>query len=148
MYALLLNERSRLVLQVERYQGSGDDTSLNGVRLLCQSGTLPYQKTHVESSTGPWGEWTPYRSCSVGRLKAFQLRVEGHQGGGDDTAANNVRFRCSFGQVLEGDGMGWGSWGQWSEECGQGVCGIQTRLESSQGNGDDTALNDMVLLCC
>ncbi|KAL0163464.1 hypothetical protein M9458_042860, partial [Cirrhinus mrigala] len=47
--------------------------------------------------------------------------------------------------VLTGDGTHWGDWGDWSQTCvGKGICGIKTRVEEPQGNGDDTALNDAI----
>ncbi|XP_028818387.1 vitelline membrane outer layer protein 1-like [Denticeps clupeoides] len=131
-------------VKVERAQGGGDDTALNGVRLYCSGRPQVY----VESTVAPWGHWTSDKICSSGKLTAFQLRVEAKQGDGDDTAANNVRFRCSNGEVMEGDGTSWGSWGLWSTECEKGVCGIQTMVEPEQGTGDDTALNDLMLNCC
>ena len=44
----------------------------------------------------------------------------------------------------------WGDFGDWSESCQQdsAVCGIQVKLEGSQGDRDDTSLNDIKLFCC
>ncbi|KAK9954915.1 hypothetical protein ABG768_014829 [Culter alburnus] len=128
-----------------------DDTSLNGIRLHC---VYPSKGSHelyatIESDVGNWGEWTDIKWCPSGFLKAFQLRVEPSQGNGDDTAANNIRFSCSDGVVLKGDGTAWGDWGDWSSACGgKGICGIKTRVEGPQGSGDDTALNDAQMYCC
>ena len=46
--------------------------------------------------------------------------------------------------------MKFGDWGSWSGQCGAGeaVCGVATRVEGVQGDGDDTALNDLTLTCC
>ncbi len=46
-----------------------------------------------------------------------------------------------------------GGWGTWKPDyimCPEGsyVCGLQTRFEGSQGNGDDTALNGIRMKCC
>ena len=79
------------------------------------------------------------------------------QGTGDDTAANNMKVRCrSFYGYKEherymGNGNdGWGSYGHWSKSCAANtaVCGIRTSIETPQGRGDDTALNDVELYCC
>lgn len=47
------------------------------------------------------------------------------------------------------DGL-WGTWGASSESCpiGSAICGIQVKMESYQGKGDDTALNDLKFFCC
>lgn len=140
-------------LKVERSVGHGDDTALNGIRLHCvdrskeSSGSHDY--TSIESDVGNWGEWTDIKWCSSGYLTSFQLKVEPSQGDGDDTAANNIKFTCSGGYYLEGDGTDWGNWGHWSPTCtGRGICGIKTRIEPSQGRGDDTSLNDVRMFCC
>lgn len=98
-----------------------------------------------------WGLWSGRVTClNNGFLTAFQLRVEPSRGGDeDDTAANNVNFRCNTEEELLGNGMGFGSWGEWSGTCPNGICGIETKVEPDQGdNNDDTALNDVRFLCC
>ncbi|KAM9450370.1 vitelline membrane outer layer protein 1-like [Clarias gariepinus] len=137
-------------LKVERAIGDGDDTALNGIALRCSMpayGTQSYST--VQSDVGSWGTWTQNIWCSSGVLNAFQLRVEGPQGRGDDTAANNIRFSCSSGEIRTGDGMYWGEWGEWSPQCVKtAICGIQTKVEIPQGSGDDTSLNDVRFFCC
>ncbi|OBS59780.1 hypothetical protein A6R68_09094, partial [Neotoma lepida] len=73
---------------------------------------------------------------------AFSLRVEPFSFPGDNTAVNNVRFRCSDGVELEGPGLSWGDYGDWSNSCAKGVCGLQTKIQKPRGPRDDTALND------
>ncbi|XP_067232582.1 vitelline membrane outer layer protein 1-like [Chanodichthys erythropterus] len=143
-------------LKVE-YLSSGiwdDNTALNGIRLHCVSSESSSLNPHehyysIQSDVGSWGQWTDIKWCPSGFLKAFQLRVEPSQGVDDDTAVNNIRFRCSDGSYLMGGGTSWGSWGDWSEMCERrGICSIVTRVEEPQGWGDDTALNDVKMECC
>ncbi|XP_072515600.1 vitelline membrane outer layer protein 1 homolog [Salminus brasiliensis] len=137
-------------LRVEPNQYAGDDTALNGIRLFCsQNGDRSFLYT-VESNSGYFGDWTDPQWCPSGVLTSFQLRVEPHQGMfGDDTAANNIKFRCSSNPTLEGQGMSWGEYGYWSTECTEGgICGIQTKMEPYQGALDDSSLNDVRFHCC
>ncbi|NWI01954.1 VMO1 protein, partial [Tichodroma muraria] len=126
-------------LKVQPFQGFwlfGDDTALNGVRLLCTDGTV------IESSVGEL-------LCSSNKLVSFSLRVERWQYLLDNTAVNNVSFTCSNGTQLEGWGLSGGHFGPWSSSCTSGaVCGLQTKVEKPQGKWDDTALNDMRVFCC
>ncbi|KFO22918.1 vitelline membrane outer layer protein 1 homolog [Fukomys damarensis] len=134
-------------LKVEPVQGiPGDDTALNGVRLHCTRGNAEHV---VESKSGRWGLWREPMWCpNRGFLVAFALRVEAAMTPGDNTAANNLRFRCSDGTELEGPGLSWGEFGNWSDSCSKGVCGLQTKIEDPRGLRDDTALNDLQLFCC
>ncbi|XP_059375713.1 vitelline membrane outer layer protein 1-like [Carassius carassius] len=141
-------------LKVEDPIGDGDDTALNGIRLHCvytANGVASSYTNYatVGSDVGSWGVWRDIKWCPSGFLTAFQLKVEKPQGSGDDTAANNIQFKCSSGSSLLGEGTKWGDWGGWSQTCqGKGICGIKTRVEIPQGRGDDTALNDVRMYCC
>ncbi|XP_063048409.1 vitelline membrane outer layer protein 1-like [Engraulis encrasicolus] len=143
-------------LKVEKSQGISDDTALNGIRLICRHVKNFDDQTTITSSTAKWGTWTKSLDCgSKGYLKSFNLRVQYFpikmRGVMDDTAANNIKFRCTNGDVgeLTGYGMTWGRWSMtYSSTCAKGICGLQTRVEASQGLLDDTALNDVRFRCC
>lgn len=129
---------------MESYQGGGDDTALNGICLYCSDG-----KTICSGSNG-WGSWTRSGTCNEGFLGA-NFKVEDQQGGGDDTSANELLLECGTG--LSNTHAGGGGWGRWLgyKRCAnnnQRICGIQTRIERFQGDGDDTALNGVDLKCC
>lgn len=72
-----------------------------------------------------WGAWSGSLWCfGGGFLVVFSFRVEVFMIFGDNTVANNVRFRCFDGTVLEGFGLVWGDYGDWSDLCFKGVCGL------------------------
>ncbi|KAL0597351.1 Vitelline membrane outer layer protein 1-like protein [Plecturocebus cupreus] len=128
-------------LKVEPPQGGlGDDTALNGIRLHCVLGNILGNVHAIDSKSGRWGEWSEPLWCpGGGYLVAFSFRVEAPLPHGDDTAANNVHFRCSDGEELEGPGLSWGDFGDWSPPC------PRTKMEGPRGPSDDTALNDRSL---
>uniref|UniRef100_A0A3Q4BPH5 Uncharacterized protein n=1 Tax=Mola mola TaxID=94237 RepID=A0A3Q4BPH5_MOLML len=137
-------------LRVESNQFGMDDTSLNGIRIICAEDDSRNFQYYVESHTGYFGEWSHPMYCPTGVLTSFQIRVEPHQGlFGDDTAMNNIKFRCSSNPTLEGPGMSWGDYGSWSEACSDGgICGIETKMEDYQWGLDDSTLNDVRFHCC
>jgi len=138
-------------LRTEAPQGKGDDTALNAIELLCAA-PGSHQYTPIKSLEGSWGNWGRTFYCPDDTtVKGFQLRSEAYQGNGDDTAANNLRIFCNLPaspEMIEGDGMTWGSWTE-RQNClnGQAVVGFRTQVEPYQGNGDDTALNNVDMVC-
>jgi hypothetical protein len=76
----------------------------------------------------------------------------------DDTAANYIKFRCehmnsgsSSYELAHAPGYGfWGEMTGWSRACqtNSAICGIQTRVEDYQHNGDDISLNDVKFIYC
>ncbi|KAK1896057.1 Vitelline membrane outer layer protein 1 [Dissostichus eleginoides] len=137
-------------IRVESNQYAADDTALNGIRLICAQDENRSFGYSIESHTGYFGDWSPPQYCPMGMLTSFQIRVEPHQGlFGDDTAINNIKFRCSSNPLLEGMGLDWGKYGSWSEECRDGgICGIETKMEMYQYGLDDSTLNDVRFHCC
>uniref|UniRef100_UPI00358FA151 vitelline membrane outer layer protein 1 homolog isoform X2 n=1 Tax=Myxine glutinosa TaxID=7769 RepID=UPI00358FA151 len=140
-WSLLLDER------VESNQGVGDDTAVNGITLICTSQGNRY--INIMSDYGKWGCWTLPLWCPYGHLSAFRLQVKSSQGAGDDSAVNNIDFKCSHGSMLTGQGLSYGTHGSWSNDCGKNaICGLRTKIEKSVGARDDTALNDVQFYCC
>jgi hypothetical protein len=137
--------------RVEADQGSGDDSGLNAIKLTCAD--LDGQNQNTVGSNGLWGTWSGnHRVASpTGEfLTQAVLKVEGSQGsGGDDTAANSVRFKSNTGASYEAaNGTPWGTWGSWKGcPSGQAISGVRIRFEASLGSGDDTALNDVQFEC-
>ncbi|KAF7652303.1 hypothetical protein LDENG_00098580 [Lucifuga dentata] len=115
-------------LRVEPNQYGGDDTALNGIRLICAKDGSRSFLYSVESHTGYFGDWSHPQYCP---------------------AANNIKFRCSTNPTLEGPGTSWGEYGHWSRECREGgICGIETKVEEYQYGLDDSSLNDVRFHCC
>jgi hypothetical protein len=142
------------LLKSEGPQGSGDDTGLNGVAFTCMQWTDPpawAEKWNITSTVGGWGSWGNWHEeCGGSVVVGAKMMVEPPQGKGDDTAANRIALKCKNGTWVYPDSKtAWGSW-QTAVECpsGSAVCGMRTRVEPSQGSGDDTALNGMELACC
>lgn len=140
--------------------GNNDDTALNAIRLYCRvpnGGRFNNGSDTVviEAHPGFWGTWVEGRNCPGNNdfMTTFNLRVERSLGGGlgsrDDTAANSVAFRCSSGEVIEAEGGPWGDWGrEISGPRRSAICGLAVKVEPQQGQGDDTALNDVQFFWC
>jgi len=134
-------------VKTEGWQGPSDDTAMNGLKLYC-AGTY-HTVTSVE---GKWGKWGKTFTCSNGGVaEGFQMRTEkkSYMIGADNTAANNIRIKCSY-NTVEGDGGSDGKWGE-GKTCDNGfaICGLKTQVEPDQSPlNDDTALNNIAVLCC
>ena len=91
------------------------------------------------------------QSCLLGSyLTSFQLRVSPAGNTTDDTAVNNIGFTCSNGRQISGVGNNGGYWGDYSDACVDGICGLETRVQLPRGGlvTDLTALNDVRFTCC
>ncbi|KAK3606746.1 hypothetical protein CHS0354_036543 [Potamilus streckersoni] len=153
-------------MKIEDDQHGHDDTSLNAILLRCRFLHKGSDAGVIESGEGPWGVWLQWTECSHGInqtfsfLTSFNLQVEPYQGGGDDTAANYVKFKCrnltdntgsSEHELALENGKGlFGSYGSWSESCpwNTAICGMRVKIEDDQHGRDDTALNDVQFYCC
>ena len=79
------------------------------------------------------------------------MKVDAADSGSEDkTAVNTIQFQCTDGSVLNYNGNTDGTWGEYSDTCGpSGICALQTRvLPISTVIGDNTALNDVIFVCC
>ena len=94
--------------------------------------------------------WGPRIACNESSfLVAFSLRVHPLNVNSDETAANDINLLCSNNVTLHGNGMTFGTFGDWSEPCNSGICAIETRIQEEQGAfSDDTALNNVNMYCC
>jgi len=142
-------------LKVEEDIENGDDTALNAIKLSCayHNGT---EGGYITSTEQIWGGWTSFQRCYHNEfLHSAQLKTEAYLGPGwdrgyDDTAGNDLDVECTDGELLNGDGDRWGEWSELvSCPSNTAICGINTLVESDQGNDvDDTALNGVKFYCC
>jgi len=102
---------------------------------------------------GFWGDWHGLAMCPNSKLAyGFDVKVESRQGGDDDTALNGIRLTCGkdgipVGEVTSGEG-GWGSW-RGGKQCpnDQYLTGARMMIERRQGDGDDTAADNVAFIC-
>jgi len=79
-------------IRVEPDKGSDDDTSANDVKFGCSEDSSQI----LESDNGEeWGDWSDLTSCPQGEaICGFQARIEPQQVNGDNTALNDLKFKC------------------------------------------------------
>ncbi|CAF1174197.1 unnamed protein product [Rotaria sordida] len=128
-----------------------DDTALNALELIC-GGADGISVERIQSYGGLWGAWSDPTLCFGEKnfLQGAQFRIEPRQGSGDDTSANDSRFTCTNGNVIQAsNGAPWGDW-RLAASCPQwsAICGFRLKFEPSQGGGDDTAMNGAKFMCC
>ena len=135
-----------------RLRMDDDTTALNSIELNCVNGGV------INPHHGHWGKWTQYQKCSEGTyITGAMLKSEPKQGfWKDDSAANNLKIKCSDGteklDLLDGwDGGHQGSWGSWGScsDTGGYICGLWVRMELNNFfTIDNTALNQVRFSCC
>jgi len=103
---------------------------------------------------GAWGNWTRPVYCPSGSWAAgYTMRIEPQQGRGDDTALNAIALYCRdrYGNTVARIAPHDGFWGEWVEGAycrpGKFLTLFKTRVEPSQGGGDDTAANSVAFWC-
>ncbi|EMP39550.1 Vitelline membrane outer layer protein 1 [Chelonia mydas] len=76
-------------LRVEPCQGLKDDTAADNIEFVCTDGV------ELKGHGRCWGKWGPQsRSCGQRGICTIATKVEAPQGKGDDTALNDVYFKC------------------------------------------------------
>jgi hypothetical protein len=139
--------------------GDVDDSAVNGVSLWCFNRFFGNPTGYATSSRGPWGNWlgTGGVVCAshLEPVSGAQVKSELIHGSGvDDVTMTGIRYTClNDTTTLKTPPVNtpWGKWlGTGPKFCpgGTAVCGIQTRVEPSQGSGDDTALGGVKFACC
>lgn len=145
-------------LKIEPSIGGGDDTSVNSVIAYCGNiSERDVEKlTIIEGKSGSWGKVSSPAFCPESMAAyGYKIGFEPSQGGGDDTGLNALAINCK--KVNE-----WRIPNNWIEiegpfskkETTPAYCpgktfisGLLTKIEASQGNKDDTALNDIAFSC-
>jgi len=139
-------------LRSENSQGGGDDTAINDIDLYCSRPNSNEVIAVIWSDHRNWGSWSSPTFCrgNDNPVVGFDVREEGPQGGGDDTAINDIDLYCKNGgrYISASVKTTWGSWKP-VQKCpsGYAVVGVLTQVEPQQGGGDDTAMNGIKLFC-
>ncbi len=149
------------------------DAGIDEVESVSQALDEPSTPSNYRSDVvlheGAWGTWAT-SWCAAGTYAvSYKQRVEGSQGGGDDTSLNAIALWCAKknaattsggNQALAHPGL-YGDWSEW-EGCGAAsgklrpMIGGRMRFEGKQGadgrwqkglQGDDTAGNDVHMKC-
>ncbi|XP_045182718.2 vitelline membrane outer layer protein 1-like [Mercenaria mercenaria] len=85
-------------LYVEGDQGAGDDSEVDFVNFKCRdfAAKTPEYDLTLSPGHGVWGSWGPAsQSCDPNSaICGFMSRIEDPQGGGDDTALNDIKMYC------------------------------------------------------
>jgi len=128
---------------------ANDKTDGNGEKACTSRGD--WTQT-ITIGSGSWGSWGCMDFCpNDSFVYNIQLRSEGSQGSGDDTALNGVSMGCfnRFNGAFTGNvNSTIGQYGGWLAGANTSpfatnnpVVGGQMRIEAPQGSGDDTAAN-------
>ncbi|MDU8631145.1 metallophosphoesterase [Pseudomonas syringae group sp. 243L2] len=118
-----------------------------GVFPLKQSVKTP--PTDEYDNAGSWGTWGPSARCPSGLyINAFDVKGEKWQGDDDDTAVNAIVMYCHDDVGLRSKEGGWGTFSGYRKcPADQAIVGFQLKMEPSQGDGDDTAVDSVRFVC-
>jgi hypothetical protein len=102
-----------------------------------------------------WGDWGNWAHCPSGSfVVGMQLKTEAPQGNRDDTALNAISLFCGSSDnainlvsIIPSPEGPWGTWGSAYNCRNSAAVGFEIRSESKQRNKDDTATNNMRLIC-
>lgn len=141
---------------IEPAQGGGDDSAMEALRLFCSNfdgDVITSIEIKDSSSFGYWGDRV---DCPIGaHAKSFRARAESRQGGDDDTGMNSVEFECgkpndesTTETIRPSNERYWGSWSSRKSVSGKAICGVEGKIEPSQGSGDDTGLHSLEFIFC
>lgn len=115
-----------------------------------------YGNKDITVYDGVWGVWKPWMKTQGRGMYACgaELRFEDHIGDGDDTAANGLKFKyCGLSDwnYQQTQTIWDGNWGVWKGmvTCpfGKYIGAANIRFEDHVGDGDDTALNGLMIWC-
>ncbi|XP_056425629.1 vitelline membrane outer layer protein 1-like [Hyla sarda] len=115
--------------------------------------TLTYGSTISVTNGGYWGDWGYLQRCPSGTSAiGFSLKVE-REIDGDDTALNGIKLYCApngrrfvKGTITSTVGN-WGDWTYVSWCPGGNLISFALKVEPTQGKGDDTAANNIMMQC-
>jgi hypothetical protein len=131
-----------------------DDTSINSIEIKCKHPKPGSTSTLVSLDYGQfgiWSDWVEYDKYICGG----QARYDWTEQGKDATGLNGLRFKfCSYNfNGLEYEPIYTGIWGEWLKPVDSPypdffACGAGLVMHPDQGNGDDSAANELKLVYC
>ncbi|KAB8029210.1 hypothetical protein GCL57_11790 [Fluviispira multicolorata] len=119
----------------------------NSKQLDPNQGIIPSVPGYYPETDGFWGDWGFYDKCPLGQyVDGYTLLSEEEQINSDDTTLNGIILHCSGGARATSSISKWGSWIK-PAYCHGPAKGFAIQIEPQQGDDDDTAANDFMLVC-
>ena len=145
----LCNEATLVVgmrLKIQNKQGFWkDDTSLNGIRLICSDGE---ELVSAEGSKGEWNKPTMTRQGDL--ITGVALRSD-EDSASDNAATSGVRFWAGRLHRTREYNAGYVEFGEWQESkhCPGNtvIVGFVTQVEEYKTFNDNTGLNGVIFVC-
>lgn len=128
----------------------------NQIQTLIDHSMRHYGITTIggDDTDGYWGDWGGIARCPKNQyVYGYRLKSEPNQNNGDDTSLNGIQLFCTIKSnlhytTIESKNGRWGTWGTKQYCIHTPVKAFKMRIEAPQGsNGDDSAANDIELLC-